>query len=197
MSECIPRKFADPISPSKTDNEVLLRAACFAAQRHRQQRRKDVAATPYVNHPLEVALILAQAGVEDVDVLVAALLHDTIEDTETNAHEITQRFGERVSGFVLEVTDDKRLPKAERKRRQVESAPGKSDGAKMIKLADKIANLRDLSKSPPRWTADRMGAYRLWAHEVVSGCRGVNRQLDEWAAELCGPSATPLTQGGS
>ena len=182
---------------SKTDTLLLLEDASFAAERHRDQRRKDVDATPYINHPLEVAKILSRAGVEEPNVLVAALLHDTIEDTETSLQEITQRFGERVSGFVLEVTDDKRLPKAERKRRQVESAPGKSDGAKMIKLADKIANLRDLSQSPPRWTSERMGAYRLWAHEVVSGCRGVNRQLDEWAAELCGPGATSLTQGGA
>ncbi|WP_435198963.1 HD domain-containing protein [Qipengyuania sp. 902] len=197
MNECIPRKFADPTSRSNTDNQILLEAVCFAAERHRHQRRKDAGATPYVNHPLEVARILTQAGVVDLDVLLAALLHDTIEDTDTTVDEITQRFGERVSGFVLEVTDDKRLPKAERKRRQVESATGKSDGAKMIKLADKIANLRDLSQSPPRWTSDRMCAYRIWAHEVVSGCCGVNRQLDEWAAELCGPDVTSLTQGGA
>lgn len=135
------------------------------------------------------------AGVEDVEVLAAAILHDTIEDTETSPDEITERFGERVSHLVLEVTDDKSLPKSERKRRQVQSAPHKSDGAKMIKIADKIANLSDLKHSPPKWTSERMDAYRRWAHEVVCGCRGVNLQLDAWVAELCGPAAIPLGEG--
>lgn len=139
--------------------------------------------------------MLTQAGVDDTDVLIAALLHDTIEDTDTTSEEIAQRFGSRVTQLVLEVTDDKSIPKPERKRRQVESAPGKSAGAKMIKIADKVANLRDLEHSPPSWTSERIGAYRLWAYKVVTGCRGVNWQLDEWAAELCGTDAMPLGRG--
>lgn len=170
---------------SKTDTLLLLEAASFAAERHRDQRRKDVGATPYINHPLEVARLLSKAGVEDPEVLVAALLHDTIEDTETSLGDITERFGERVGQLVLEVTDDKSLPKAERKRLQVQNGPKKSDGAKMIKIADKIANLQDLSRSPPDWTHERILAYRLWAYEVVLGCKGVNSKLDDHAQALC------------
>ena len=168
---------------------LLLEAASFAAQRHRDQRRKDAGATPYINHPLEVAKILSQAGVEDPDVLVAALLHDTIEDTETSVTDITERFGERVGQFVLEVTDDKSLPKAERKRLQVQNGRKKSDGAKVIKIADKIANLQDLVRSPPDWTPERIHAYRLWANEVVLACRGINSNLDDQVRALCEPVA--------
>lgn len=161
-----------------TDLARLLEAASFAADQHRHQRRKDVNATPYINHPLEVANILAQAGVDDVDVLIAAVLHDTVEDTCTTVEEVTVMFGERVSGMVREVTDDKRLPKAERKRLQVLNAPGKSDGAKMVKIADKIANLRDLKSSPPDWSGARVAAYVRFAEDVGQGCGGVNARLD-------------------
>lgn len=181
---------------SNTDMLLLLEAASFAAHRHRDQRRKDIDATPYINHPLEVAKILSQAGVNDRDVLAAALLHDTIEDTETSVADISERFGERVGHLVLEVTDNKSLPKAERKRRQVQNGPKKSDGAKMIKIADKIANLQDLSHSPPDWTQGRIDAYRLWAYEVVLACRGVNSKLDARAKALCEPAAQGADRGG-
>ena len=162
-----------------TDAARLLEAASFAADRHRDQRRKDVDATPYINHPLAVGRILAEAGVEDVEVLIAGILHDTIEDTKTAAEELTQRFGERVCGLVLEVTDDKSLDKLERKRLQVIKAPSKSDDAKMIKLADKISNLRDLKNPPVGWTAKRVGAYIQFAEMVAGGCKGVNPALDQ------------------
>ena len=162
-----------------TDTARLLEAASFAADRHRDQRRKDVDATPYINHPLAVGRILAEAGVEDVEVLIAGILHDTIEDTKTAAEELTQRFGERVCGLVLEVTDDKSLDKLERKRLQVIKAPSKSDDAKMIKLADKISNLRDLKNPPVGWTAKRVGAYIQFAEMVAGGCKGVNPALDQ------------------
>lgn len=165
-----------------TDAARLLEAASFAADRHRDQRRKDVDATPYINHPLEVARILTEAGVDDVEVLMAAILHDTIEDTETTAEELTERFGEHVCDLVLEVTDDKSLEKLERKRLQVIKAPIKSDDAKMIKLADKIANLRDLKSSPPPdWGNERIGAYVQFAEMVAGGCRGTNVHLEGWA----------------
>lgn len=167
----------------------LLDAASFAARKHCGQRRKDSAATPYINHPLEVGRILAGAGVDDVDVLIAALLHDTIEDTKTSAEEIASLFGENVVRLVLEVTDDKSLPKAERKRLQVVMAPLKSDGAKMIKIADKIANLRDLEGSPPDWSPQRIRSYRQWAGQVVRACRGVNSRLDDQARALIDRSA--------
>jgi guanosine-3',5'-bis(diphosphate) 3'-pyrophosphohydrolase len=166
------------LNQTKSDTAKVIEAASFAAQKHREQRRKDVDATPYINHPLEVARILTEAGIEDTDVLVAAILHDTIEDTETTAEELTAAFGERVCALVLEVTDDKSLPKAERKRLQVLNAPKKSDGAKMIKLADKIANLRDIKNSPPKWSVERKAAYFTFAEEVVAGCRGVSARLE-------------------
>lgn len=161
-----------------TDAARLLEAASFAADRHRDQRRKDVDATPYINHPLTVGRILAEAGVEDVEVLMAGVLHDTIEDTETTAEELTRRFGERVCGLVLEVTDDKTIDKLERKRLQVIKAPTKSDDAKMIKMADKIANLRDLKAPPVGWSAKRIGAYIQFAEMVAGGCAGANPALD-------------------
>jgi guanosine-3',5'-bis(diphosphate) 3'-pyrophosphohydrolase len=161
-----------------TDAARLLEAASFAADKHRDQRRKDVDATPYINHPLTVGRILAEAGVEDVEVLMAGILHDTIEDTDTTPEELAQRFGERVCGLVLEVTDDKSLDKLERKRLQVIKAPSKTDDAKMIKMADKIANLRDLKTPPVGWSEARVGAYIQFAEMVACGCKGANPVLD-------------------
>lgn len=161
-----------------TDTARLLEAASFAADRHRDQRRKDVDATPYINHPLDVARILGEAGVTDVEVLMAAILHDTIEDTNTTAEELTERFGARVCNLVLEVTDDKSLDKLERKRLQVLKAPCASADAKMIKLGDKIANLRDLETPPVGWDAKRVGAYIQFAEMVAGGCVGANPALD-------------------
>ena len=129
---------------------VVLRAVQFAAEKHKNQRRKDYEASPYINHPIALANVLAsEGGVIDPDVLCAALLHDTIEDTETTAEELRRAFGESVTAIVLEVTDDKSLPKAERKRLQVEHAKHASPQAKIVKLADKICNLRDILASPP------------------------------------------------
>ncbi len=164
---------------------ALLKAASFAADRHRHQRRKDAAATPYINHPLTVAEILAATDVTDVDVLAAALLHDTVEDTETTLDEIAERFGPRVAALVAEVTDDRSLPKAERKRLEVARVAGKSKGARLIKVADKISNLRDIADHPPQWDAERVAAYRQFAADMIAGARGLNSALDVLAdAEL-------------
>lgn len=164
----------------KTDLILILDAAAFAAQRHRHQRRKDADASPYINHPLALADILArEGGVEDGVVIAAALLHDTIEDTETTLEELEVRFGKRVSAIVAEVTDDKSLPKDERKRLQIVTAPAKSKGGKLVKLADKIANLRDLHSAPPAdWSDQRKADYFDWARAVVEGLRGVNASLE-------------------
>jgi guanosine-3',5'-bis(diphosphate) 3'-pyrophosphohydrolase len=162
---------------------VIISAASFAADRHRDQRRKNVDATPYINHPLDVANILIEADVEDPDILAAAILHDTIEDTKTTAEELAERFGQRVCGFVLEVTDDKSLDKLERKRLQVLKAPVASNGAKLIKLADKIANLRDMQMPPVGWSDARVGAYIQFAEMVAGGCAGVNERLDAMLRE--------------
>ena len=168
-----------------SDMARLLEAAGFAADRHRDQRRKDPGATPYINHPLDVACILAKAEVEDVEVLMAAILHDTIEDTRTTAEELAKRFGERVCGLVLEATDDKSLDKLERKRLQVLKAPVASDDAKQIKLADKIANLRDMTTPPVGWSEARVGAYIQFGEMVAGGCAGVNSALDAEFAKAC------------
>lgn len=167
-------------SKPATDLALVIAAATFAAERHRHQRRKDAEASPYINHPLTLAAILSdEGGVADAEVIAAALLHDTVEDTETTLAELETRFGPRVAGIVAEVTDDTSLPKVERKALQVSRAAHKSGGAKLVKLADKIANLRDLAASPPHdWPAQRRRDYVLWSAEVVNGLRGCNPALE-------------------
>jgi guanosine-3',5'-bis(diphosphate) 3'-pyrophosphohydrolase len=152
----------------------------FAAHKHRDQRRKDMEASPYINHPIALANILwVEGGVHDPAVIKAALLHDTIEDTETTPEELKERFGRKVASIVDEVTDDKSLLKAERKRLQVEHAPHISREAKLVKLADKISNLRDLGASPPKtWPKSRVREYFDWAKSVVDGLRGVHPRLE-------------------
>ncbi len=164
----------------------LLKAASFAAKKHIDQKRKGDTAAPYINHPLEVANLLANKGnVKDTDVLIAAMLHDTIEDTDTTKEEIIELFGEKVCGFVLEVTDDKSLPKAERKQKQVEHAPHLSDGAKQIKLGDKISNITDIVSDPPAgWSKERRLEYIVWGEKVVAGLRGANPVLENHFDEL-------------
>ena len=158
----------------------IIRAIAFAADKHRDQRRKDVNASPYINHPIALANVLAnEAGVDDERVLVAAVLHDTIEDTETSEQELVRVFGQDIAAIVLEVTDDKALPKAERKRLQIENAPDISRRAKLVKLADKICNLRDILASPPvHWPLQRQQAYFDWSAQVIAGVRGVHPQLE-------------------
>ena len=164
------------------DNSILLlRASDFAAQRHCSQRRSNVEKTPYINHPLQVAVVLAdEGGVSDVSLLAAAVLHDTVEDTDATIRQIESLFGQEVGRIVSEVTDDKSLPKQRRKELQVEAAPQKSDRAKQLKIADKICNIRDMDgDNPVGWSASRKLAYLQWASSVVDGCRGVNVQLDD------------------
>jgi (p)ppGpp synthase/HD superfamily hydrolase len=163
-----------------SDNARLLHAAQFAAERHWEQKRKDVRRTPYINHPIEVAALLADAGgVTDVELLSAALLHDTVEDTETSPEEIGEAFGAAVRTLVAEVTDDKSLPKARRKELQVENGPHKSDRAKQLKLADKICNIRSIdADSPAGWECQRKTEYLDWSVRVIAGCRGVNLALE-------------------
>ncbi|MFO1188844.1 MAG: HD domain-containing protein [Alphaproteobacteria bacterium] len=147
----------------------FVRALAFASRKHSQQRRKDAAASPYINHPIALVSILAvEAGITDRDTLCAALLHDTIEDTGTSVEELVEAFGGTVASLVQEVTDDKRLPKAERKLRQIEHATHLSPKARLVKLADKIANLRDAADNPPaNWSLARRQEYFDWAKQVV------------------------------
>ena len=128
---------------------TLLKAVAFAAEKHRDQRRKDAEASPYINHPIALANLLKQQDVGDIVVLCAALLHDTIEDTETTVAELRREFGDDITDVVLEVTDDTTLEKTERKRLQIEHAESLSKRAKLVKLADKICNLRDMVAAPP------------------------------------------------
>jgi (p)ppGpp synthase/HD superfamily hydrolase len=159
---------------------LLLDALKFAARKHSRQRRKDLEATPYINHPIEVAEVMSRiGGITELPTLVAAILHDTIEDTETTPEEIEDCFGQEVLLLVQEVTDDKSLPKQERKRLQVEHAPNLSKGAKLIKIGDKICNVSEITPvQPAEWPLQRKLEYLDWAEKVVSGCRGCNPALE-------------------
>lgn len=165
---------------------LILKAIRFSATKHNDQRRKDSRSSPYINHPIQVAETLWTIGeVRDVTLLVASLLHDTIEDTSTSPEEIEREFGAEVLALVLEVTDDKSLPDKVRKQRQVDSAPQKTRSAKLLKLADKINNVRDLIESaPPGWSLDRQREYLLWSERVVAGLRGANAKLEAYYDEL-------------
>lgn len=161
-------------------NNKLLAAIAFAAHKHRDQRRKDAAASPYINHPIALANVLAnEGGIDDERVLIAAILHDTIEDTETTELELVREFGQEIAGIVLEVTDDKALSKAQRKRLQIKHAATISRRAKLVKLADKICNLRDVAGNPPAdWSVERRQEYFDWAKAVIDGLRGVHPALE-------------------
>lgn len=158
----------------------FISAIAFAAHKHRDQRRKDATASPYINHPITLVNILAnEGGIDDMRVLIAAILHDTVEDTETTEQELVREFGQEIATIVLEVTDDKTLPSEERKRLQIEHAASISRRAKLVKLADKIANVRDVASSPPAgWSLTRRQAYFDWAKAVVDGLRGVHPALE-------------------
>ena len=154
----------------------ILAAAMFAAEKHAAQKRKGAAAEPYINHLIEVAQLIAGSSEWlDTNLVMAGFLHDTIEDTGATAEELDRAFGSDVTALVIEVTDDKSLPKEIRKALQVENAPHKSVRAQVIKLADKISNLRAILASPPAsWSSERKHEYIVWAHRVVSALRAPN-----------------------
>ena len=167
------------MSDKSNDLAVILKALEFSATKHRNQRRKDAEASPYINHPIALASVLSSiGGITNRKVICAALLHDTIEDTGTTPEELLFNFGKRIVKIVLEVTDDKSLPKAERKLLQIEHAKHASKGAKLVKLADKICNLRDIVASPPAgWNIQRKREYFDWAKQVVDQVRDANNKL--------------------
>ena len=164
----------------------LLHAAVFAARHHSQQKRKGNG-EPYISHPLQVAHQLAEVGgVTDVELLCAAILHDTVEDTDVTPDDVAREFGPAVAALVAEVTDDKSLPKDERKRLQIEHMPHRTPRAQMLKIADKTCNVRDLAGVPPvGWSAQRCLAYVEWAEKVVAGARGVNPALEAAFDAVC------------
>ncbi|HET6990821.1 MAG TPA: HD domain-containing protein [Bacteroidia bacterium] len=157
----------------------------FAAKSHAGQLRKD-GKTPYINHPLEVMhLLMHTGGIHDTDVLIAAVLHDVIEDTSVTAGEIAERFGENVSKIVQELTDDKSLSKEERKKQQLFSASQLSDSARLVRISDKICNVYDILYAPPGdWEMSRRKDYLEWANAVVGKIRGINKNLEKRFDEL-------------
>ncbi|NJL71787.1 MAG: bifunctional (p)ppGpp synthetase/guanosine-3',5'-bis(diphosphate) 3'-pyrophosphohydrolase [Candidatus Competibacteraceae bacterium] len=160
---------------------LVLKAACFAAEKHRHQRRKDSLKSPYINHPLEVAERIWNTGeCHDPEVICAAILHDTVEDTEATFKELEAVFGKTICELVREVTDDKSLPKARRKELQIEHAAHLSTSAKLIKLADKTSNVKDIHLSPPPdWSLARRHEYLDWTAAVVEQLRGTNQAMEE------------------
>ncbi len=169
------------IGLSFTEARKVFQALAFAAHKHRDQRRKDADASPYINHPIALADILVNmGGITDHVVLCAAILHDTIEDTKTTHAELVRAFGRAIADVVQDVTDDKSLDKAVRKQLQIEHAAHASPRARLVKLADKTCNLRDLAATPPAdWSAERRQAYVDWAKQVVAGLRGSNAALED------------------
>jgi guanosine-3',5'-bis(diphosphate) 3'-pyrophosphohydrolase len=160
---------------------LLLQAIDFAARKHKDQRRKDEGASPYINHPVAVALLLAEIGdVSDPEILAAAVLHDTLEDTETTAEELEAQFGQRVRRIVEEVTDNKALSKEVRKELQIDHARDLSPDAVLVKLGDKTANVTDITYSPPKtWPMKRKREYLDWAESVVKRCPKVNAAMEK------------------
>jgi (p)ppGpp synthase/HD superfamily hydrolase len=185
------------------DARLVTRAVGFAAERHTDQRRKGLRQRPYFNHLAEVADLLSEATEgSDAVLIAAAFLHDTIEDTQTAIDELRALFGEDIASLVLEVTDDKSLPKQERKRLQIVMTPKKSRRAKLLKIADATSNVRTLTFDPPTdWDSDRMLDYVDWAEQVISHCRGLNpaleRAFDIAAAEARAAIKARTTEGAN
>jgi guanosine-3',5'-bis(diphosphate) 3'-pyrophosphohydrolase len=178
--------FRRPSPVMRADTGLILKVVTFAAEKHRNQRRKDPEASPYINHPIALAnVLLHEGGVTDVVVLCAALLHDTLEDTQTTPGELARHFGSEVRDIVMEVTDNKKLKKRKRKELQMKHAPVLSTRAKLVKLADKICNLRDVAEQPPLdWNLRRRLEYFDWAKTVVDGMRGVHPRLEALFDEI-------------
>jgi len=160
---------------------IILKAAEFSARKHRDQRRKDADASPYINHPIGLANVLKnEGGISDPVILAAALLHDTLEDTETDYEELRGQFGDQIADVVVEVTDTKWLSKEARKQLQISKASHSSARARAVKIADKICNVRDILASPPAgWSLQRKQEYFDWAKQVVDGVRGSYPELEQ------------------
>ncbi|MEL6373981.1 MAG: HD domain-containing protein [Pseudomonadota bacterium] len=158
---------------------LVMRAALFAAEHHVDQRRKGARQAPYINHPIDVAERLVRiARVTDEATLAAALLHDTIEDTSATGADLTQHFGAAIAAIVAEVSDDDSLPSRARKALQIERAPQLSPPAKLIRLSDKISNVREMEINPPHWPVERKRRYVAWARKVVAALGPVNPALE-------------------
>lgn len=170
----------------QSETNLLLKALSFAAYKHRHHCRKGIKPIPYINHPIAVAdLLVRTANIRDPETIAAALLHDTVEDTDTTLAELDKEFGPAISQLVAELSDDKSLPPEERKRRQLEHASSLSHRAREIKLCDKISNLRDVIEDPPPgWSLERKQQYFDWAKSVVDKIRGANDELENAFDEM-------------
>jgi GTP diphosphokinase / guanosine-3',5'-bis(diphosphate) 3'-diphosphatase len=168
------------MSINETELKLLFKALAFAANKHKNQRRKDVESSPYINHPISLVTILCnEAQVTDVLTICGALLHDTVEDTETTADELAREFNADIRDIVMDVTDDKSLHKEQRKQAQIDHATQISDRAKLVKLADKISNMRDVIANPPaNWSLQRRQAYFDWSLQVIDQLRGTHAGLE-------------------
>jgi guanosine-3',5'-bis(diphosphate) 3'-pyrophosphohydrolase len=170
----------------KMSAQKIFKALEFASWQHRFQRRKGFVKIPYINHPIKVASLLTKMNDNPLEeMILAAILHDVVEDTGATIEEIKEMFGEKTAIIVSEVTDDMTLPSGIRKKRQVLKAPMLSPEAKQIKIADKICNIHDLLKYPISWTKEKKKKYIKWSQEVVNGCRGVNEKLEREFDEIC------------
>jgi GTP diphosphokinase / guanosine-3',5'-bis(diphosphate) 3'-diphosphatase len=163
---------------------IIFDAFDFAAEKHKLQRRKGNLRIPYINHPIKVGKLLAEAGEKDIELLAAAILHDTLEDTETTTAELEEKFGSEITGIVIELTDDMSLPDNIRKEKQVQKASSLSPKAKLIKIADKICNINDLLVYPIYWTKARKIRYIEWSAQVIEKCKGLNTVLDQKFEEI-------------
>jgi len=183
----------DYIEPLK----LIFKALSFSAEKHKDQRRKGVDGAPYINHPIEVCNYLIHCNVSDLNTLMAAILHDTIEDTDTTPEEIKDFFGDDILKLVEEVTDDKSLPKQVRKRLQIETGGKKSIKAKQIKIADKICNVTDIMNAPPAgWDLQRKIQYFDWAEKVVDELKGANICLEKLFQNRLNEARKKYSKGG-
>ncbi|HEC60508.1 hypothetical protein LCGC14_0950780 [marine sediment metagenome] len=157
------------------ETSQLIEAFLFAAQAHKEQRRKGNGGAPYINHLIEVVSLLSStAKVDDTDILIAAALHDILEDTPITVTEITKRYGSNVLSYVQAVSDDKALTLIERRAKQLKSMNESSDPIKYIKLADHCSNIASL---PPTWDKQRLKEYIGWSQSVAEKCFDVSEPL--------------------
>jgi len=178
-----------------TELQFILGALKYASEKHILLKRKDIEGTPYIHHPIRVAELISRVGkINDPAVLSAALLHDVIEDTDSSEGDLIEKFGAEVAGIVKEVSDDKNLDKMERKELQILHAPQLSNKAKLIKLADKICNVKDIGSHPPaKWDLERKVEYLEWSKKVVDGLRGINQPLEDLFDQTLADARLKLT----